>query len=700
MEYKKAAQDYYRLQVDEMGKQILRLQQELTQVHNGSRRSHTTTSLILKTYELINHDVSIEDIGKRFLQVILSTMWADRAMILRYDKEAGAFISQCSLGLVKDSESTLRLDRTVPEFLFVNSKIESDSFSNSLCKAIGSKYILWVYNRYEGIALLIGNEIEDRIFRFPFEEKDRDVIESSLSVFIDIVRRKEAEKALLKSEGRYRNLVQSLPESIFICCDGQIAFVNNAGLKLLGAENHEEVIDHPSMEFIHPEDQDRIGTMIRETLENHYETSLMEARFRRIDGSTVDTEIVVIPFIFQDRSAVQIVAIDVSERKKMEKELIKAQKIESLGILAGGIAHDFNNILTGILGNIELAIAYSNSESEEYQFLENAHSASNRAKELTQKLLTFSKGGVPLTQPTKLAEIITDSVNFVLSGSSIMCDYLLPADLWPVDIDVVQFRQVIENLTINANQAMPNGGVFSIEAENIDEHSVNLLPLSKRRYVKLIIKDQGVGISKKDLQNIFDPYFTTKDGGSGLGLATTYSIIKKHDGLITVESEIGSGTMFTIYVPASETEPCEVDEKEEYPERGQGKILVMDDDESVRKVTFQMLSKLGFSAATASDGNETIELFKAALESGDPFDGVIIDLTIRGGMGGQETMRRLLEIDPDIKAIVSSGYSNSPIMANFMDYGFKGIIKKPFNIHGLSECILNIVSDLDTRRTE
>ncbi len=692
----KTEKDFYRRQSDDLGGRVLQLQRELTCIHGDAKRSRTTTALIRRTYELINHDVTIDQIQRRFLQVILSTMSVDRAMILRYDKASNKFIPKCFLGseLAMTPRNLHRFSNSIPDFMFVNSETQPDSTVNSLREAISSPYLLWTFNHHDDIALLLGNATEDRVFRRPFEEKDRDVLESSLSVFIDIVSRKEAEIALLKSEGRYRNLVQSSPESIFVCCDSRIAFANNAGLKLLGAENPEEVIDHPSMEFIHPEDQDGIRTMIRETMENHYETSLMEARFRRIDGSTVDTEIVVIPFIFQDRSAVQIVAIDISERKKMEKELIKVQKIESLGILAGGIAHDFNNILTGILGNIELAIAYSNSESEEYQFLENAHSASNRAKELTQKLLTFSKGGVPLTQPTKLAEIITDSVNFVLSGSSIMCDYSLPADLWPVDIDVVQFRQVIENLTINANQAMPNGGIFSIEADNIDEHDVKSLPLSKKRYVKLIIKDQGVGISKNDLQNIFDPYFTTKDGGSGLGLATTYSIIKKHDGLITVESEIGLGTMFTIYVPASEKEPYEVDEKEEYPERGQGKILVMDDDESVRKVTFQMLDKLGFSAVTASDGNETIELFKAALESGDPFDGVIIDLTIRGGMGGQETIRRLLEIDPDIKAIVSSGYSNSPIMANFKDYGFKGIIKKPFNIIGLSECIQNIVSDL------
>ncbi len=687
--------EFYRRQSDDLGGRVLQLQRELTRSHGDAKRSRTTTALICRTYELINHDVTMEQIQKRFLQVILSTMSVDRAMILRYDKESNEFIPECYLGseLAMTPMNLYRFSNSIPDFMFVNSETQPDSTVNSLREAISLPYLLWTFNHHDDIALLLGNETEDRVFRRPFEEKDRDVLESSLSVFIDIVRRKEAEIALLKSEGRYRNLVQSTPESIFICCDSRLEFANNAGLKLLGVEKNEDLLGKPSMEFVHPEDQDRIRTMIGETLENHHETSLMEARFRRIDGSTVDTEIVAIPFVFQDRSAVQIVALDVSERKKMEKELIKAQKIESLGILAGGIAHDFNNILTGILGNIELAIAYSNPESEEHKFLEDAHNASNRAKELTQKLLTFSKGGVPLTQPTKLAEIITDSVNFVLSGSSVMCDYSLPVDLWPVDIDVVQFRQVIENLTINANQAMPNGGIFSIEAENIDEETMKSLPLCGKKYVKLTIKDQGVGISKENLQNIFDPYFTTKDGGSGLGLATTYSIIKKHNGLITVESEINKGTTFIIYIPASEEEPSAGKGNEENPETGQGKILVMDDDEAVRMVSVQMLAMLGFSTATACDGNETIELYKAALDSGEPFDGVIIDLTIRGGMGGQETMSRLLEIDPDVKALVSSGYSNNPVLANFQDYGFKGIIKKPFNIRELGECMLNIKSD-------
>ena len=692
MEDKKAEQDYYRHQVDEMGRQILRLQQELTQVHNGARRSHTTTSLILKTYELINHDVSIEEIGKRFLQVILSTMWADRAMVLHYDKETGTFISQYSLGLKQDSEPILSVDDTVPDFLYLNSNTEQDSFMDSLCRMIESKYILWVFNRYEETALLIGNDIEDRIFRFPFEERDRDVIESSLNVFIDIARRKEAEMALLKSEGRYRRLVQSSPEAIFVCCDERLTLVNNAGLKLLGAESIGDIIGHPILEFIYPHDHEIFMKMIEDIIENNQETPLLERRFRKLDNSIVDAEVVAIPFTFQERAAVQIVALDITERRKMEEEQARIQKIESLGVLAGGIAHDFNNILTGILGNIDLAKSYSDPESEVYQFLVEALNASTRAKGLTHKLLTFSKGGVPLKKSTSLAEVINDSVNFILTGSSVMFEYSETDGLWPVEIDEVQFRQVIENLTINAHQAMPDGGNFTINAENVDIGSERNLSLRERKFVKLTIKDTGVGISKENLHKIYDPYFTTKDKGNGLGLATAYSIIKKHEGMIRVESVVGEGTTFFINIPASDKIPSVGKADNPDLRTGEGRILIMDDDKVVRMVAIEMLTNSGFEVIGVQDGSEAVVLYAEAENLKEPFNVVILDLTVPGGMGGQKTVEKLLKIDPDVNAIVSSGYAKDPVLANYADYGFKGMISKPFNITELADCVFKVLN--------
>jgi PAS domain S-box-containing protein len=670
----------------------LSLQQELIEVQKDIRRSQTTNSLILKTYDLIKSDVSVESIENHFFQAIMSSISADRILILRYDEASDAFISVFMPGPQKDSEVVIKLPGQAPDFLYVNSGTERNDIATALCSAIGTPYILWTFNRNERVALLIGNNSEDKVFRFPFEEKDHCIVENSLSVFIDIVRRKEAEKALLKSEGRYRRLVESSPESIFIFNnDNRLTFANNAGIRFLGAEGSQEIIGKSLQEFIHPSDYESVRDSITEMLGNHHEIPLTERRFIRVDGSVVDVEMVAIPVTYPNSAGIQIVVLDISERKRMEMEHLKVQRIESIGVLAGGIAHDFNNILTGIQGNIDLAKAFSAQESKALRFLHNAQAAATRAKELTQKLLTFSKGGVPLKTTTSISEIITDSVNFILSGSNISFEYSQPDDLWAVSIDVVQFRQVIENLTINAHQSMPKGGILTINAENVLWKKEHAVLLENEMYVMVTVNDQGTGISKDNQEKIFDPYFTTKDRGSGLGLATVYSIIKKHNGLITVESEPGHGTTFYIYVPATNELPEVEFEHEESPRTGTGRVLVMDDEEMVRKVAVEMLGILGFEASSVQDGQEAIEAYLAAKGSDKPIDVVIMDLTVPGGMGGEEAIVKLLEINPDIKAIVSSGYSNNPVLAKYYDYGFLGTIAKPFNLGELSEVLFKVL---------
>jgi len=687
-----AERDYYRLQCDELGRRVLRLQQELAEVQKDVRRSQTTNSLILQTYNLIKSDVSIKSIENHFFRAVMSSMSADRIFILRYDEVADTFVSEFKSGSTKDIKPIIKLPGRAPEFLFVNSKTEPDAIASSLCSAIGTPYILWSFNYRERVALLIGNNSEDKIFRFPFEEKDRSIIESSLNVFTDILGRKEAEKALMKSERRYRRLVESSPESIFILSANNLTFANNAGMRLLGAEGLNEINGKPLQDIIHPDDYDSVIDSITKMQEVNHETPLMERRFKRVDGSVVDVEMVAIPFTFPDKSGVQIVALDISERKKIEVELLRVERIESIGLLAGGIAHDFNNILTGILGNIDLAKAFTAPEGEAVRFLSNAQQAATRAKELTFKLLTFSKGGEPLRATTLLSEIITDSVNFILSGSNIRFEYRQPDDLWAVDVDVVQFRQVIENLTVNAHQSMPDGGLFTIEAKNVKGDTVPAVLQKDTKYVKVTINDQGTGISKENLQKIFDPYFTTKDTGSGLGLATSYSIIKKHGGLITVESEPGHGTTFLIYIPATDKTPQVKSEIEEPPKAGKGRILIMDDEEIVREVAIEMLYNLGFEVLAVQEGQAAIDVYKAALESDEPFAAVIMDLTVPGGMGGEKAIAKLLEIDPDVKAIVSTGYSNNPVVANYANHGFKGFISKPFSLSELSGSLFKVLS--------
>ncbi|MBU7029359.1 MAG: PAS domain S-box protein, partial [Theionarchaea archaeon] len=387
---------------------------------------------------------------------------------------------------------------------------------------------------------------------------------------------------------------------------------------------------------------------------------------------------------------VVLVFCDITEKRKMEQDLLRAQKLESVGILAGGIAHDFNNILTAILGNANLAKMYA-ADNKIKEKLTKIEKASLQAKDLTQQLLTFSKGGAPVKKTTSIRELIKDSASFALRGSNVRCHFYIPDDLWPVDIDEGQISQTISNIIMNADQAMPEGGVIQVRAENVVVTAKQQLPLLGK-YIEISIADQGVGIPEKHLDKIFDPYFTTKQKGSGLGLATTYSIVKKHNGHITAESKVGEGTTFRIWLPASRKI---FERKEKTPSKmvgGEGRILLMDDEESILEAAGEVLQHLGYTVEVARDGEEAVDIYAKALEE-EPFDAVIMDLTIPGGMGGKEALSRLMEIDPSVKAIVSSGYSTSPIMADYKKYGFKGVVAKPYSVEELSEILHQILGN-------
>ncbi|MHB8104106.1 MAG: PAS domain S-box protein [Dehalococcoidales bacterium] len=383
-----------------------------------------------------------------------------------------------------------------------------------------------------------------------------------------------------------------------------------------------------------------------------------------------------------------------SEYGQLEQERLRSAKLESIGTLAGGIAHDFNNLLTGIMGNIGLVKTYTSPSDDVYEMLDEAEKAAVRAKDLTQQLLTFARGGKPVKKLVDIAALINESAGFALRGSKARQELSLPKDLWPVEADEGQISQVINNLVINADEAMPLGGTLKISAENLNLKKADVTLLPGGNYVCIHISDTGIGMSAENLQRIFEPYFTTKQRGSGLGLTTAYSIVRNHGGMIKVDSKLNKGSNFHIYLPATIKASTKGGKKMKAVSSSQagGKVLVMDDDEIIRKMLKNMLNLAGYIVELAAEGSEALEKYKQAQKEADPFNVVIMDLTIPGGMGGKEAVQKLLEIDPQAKVIVSSGYANDPIMSEFKKYGFKAVIAKPYSVKQLQESLSSLLT--------
>jgi two-component system cell cycle sensor histidine kinase/response regulator CckA len=389
---------------------------------------------------------------------------------------------------------------------------------------------------------------------------------------------------------------------------------------------------------------------------------------------------------------------DISEKRRTEQELRKAQKLESLGLLAGGLAHDFNNLLTAIVGNIELGKQYSDHSQKSLEKFEAATKAVWRAQDLTRQLLTFSKGGDPVKATASIKDLLNECAAFALRGSNVRCELLLREEVWPVEVDQGQISQVAHNLFINAIQAMPQGGVILVRAKNLDIREERWPPLRAGKYVKVTIADQGVGIAKEHLQRVFDPYFTTKDQGSGLGLATCYSIITKHGGFITLKSKPGVGTAVHFYLPAGQSAIVAAEVRTSGRANIGKRILVMDDDKVIRNLAAEFLTLGGCEVTVAKDGREATMLYEQAMQQGSKFDLVILDLTIPGGMGGKETLVRMLTLDPKVRAIASSGYSHDPIMSDFRSHGFVAVLPKPYDGNQIQQVVDQTV--VTSRETE
>lgn len=383
-----------------------------------------------------------------------------------------------------------------------------------------------------------------------------------------------------------------------------------------------------------------------------------------------------------------------NELQKREMEIIKSSKLESIGTLAGGIAHDFNNILAGILGNIQLAKKMTEPENKLYDILIRAENVAHKARNLTEQLITFSKGGVPIKCLAQINDIVKDASKFASSGTNIICKFDLSENLQNAEIDEGQILQVITNLVINATQAMQEGGTVEIRTENIEVKPRNDFGLAPGEYVKISVIDNGAGIPEEIIDKIFDPYFSTKTNGSGLGLSTSYSIIKNHGGFINVETKAGAGSKFHVYLPSSSSKLDKVELNADKKIKIKNKhILIMDDDETVLIPLSEMLTSMGCHVKISRNGNEAVDSYKKYQKIGRPFDALIMDLVIRGGMGGWEAMEKIIKIDPDARAIVSSGYSNDPVMADFTKYGFRAVLQKPYRDDELCKILQYVIRD-------
>ncbi|MBT4501976.1 MAG: PAS domain S-box protein [Gemmatimonadetes bacterium] len=574
------------------------------------------------------------------------------------------------------------IDKRVDELLDENAFERSFPFIE---KALGGEEA-----RFDGMAKLPDGSTKYFVNHLVPDISADGIVEGYFVLVSDITEHKRAEEALRESEERYRLLVEQSPLGIaLLSSKGENLFLNDSFKRMFGYTLEDIPTGRDWFTKAYPDEELRKSVKER-WLDDQKNRKAGVVRSRIFDVTCKDGTLKTIHFrpVTMEDEKQFIIYEDITDRRRLEEEQRRIHNLESLGVLAGGIAHDFNNVLTGVIGNLSLLEMMLEKEDESRVVASETREAADRTRELTRQLMTFARGGAPVKETASIEALLKETASISLRGSNTRPEYHFPADLLPVHIDRGQVGQVIQNLVLNADQAMPQGGILTIAAENREVANGDSLPLTPGSYVKISVEDRGVGIPENVLGNIFDPYFSTKQSGHGLGLAITHSIVTRHEGHIAVRSETGVGTTFEIYLPASEQAvvPAAAPPEPELA-RGTGRILLMDDEEIIHHTLSRMLERLGYTVDSVYDGDEALRVYGNALETDHPYDAVIMDLTIPGGKGGKEAITELREIDPRARALVSSGYSNDPVMASYADYGFCGTIEKPVYYRKLADVV-------------
>ncbi|MBI2512462.1 MAG: ABC transporter substrate-binding protein [Opitutae bacterium] len=643
---------------------------DITGMKRAQRALHESEERYRSLFETTPNPMYIFD--AETMQVVM----VNEAAVTRYGYSRQEFAGMTVLDL-RPADEAARLARAMDEFHSQRPSVPGGSHAAGL----------WRHRCKDGTILIV------EVFTHSLVFNGRPCV---LSLPFDITAKLATERALRDSEARYRELFENAVGGVYRATpDAHFISVNPAMARLYGFETAAEMLawnerEHAGLTYAHEDEHRRF----MELLDRHGKVEGFESRLVDRHGNTL--------WVSETSRAVRDTdgrllyyegfVTDITARRRLEHELMRSSKLEAVGILAGGIAHDFNNILTVVLGNVTLAEMDTAADASVHRMLRDAKRATLRARDLTQQLLTFAKGGDPVRAAIALPELLKESAEFAMHGAKSRCEFDLDPDLWPANADKGQIGQVVQNLVINAVQAMPQGGLVTIRAGNCSLSAAGKIgALPADDYVKISVSDTGTGIAPEHLSKIFDPYFTTKQQGSGLGLATVYSIARKHQGHIEVDSRLGAGTTFHLWLPAAEHVEKTETPVPEQPAALRAKVLFMDDEEPIREMAQMFLRRLGSEVVCAADGAAAVEAYRAALADERVFDIVVMDLTVPGGMGGREAMEHLLKLDPNVRAIVSSGYSRDPVLGSYRRHGFCGILPKPYGLDQLRKAIADVL---------